>query len=381
MAPLARAVGRVTHASVAPGNAIEPLVGGDEAYPAMLAAIDEARSTVALSTYIFDHDAAGLLFVDALARAVQRGVQVRVLIDGAGSRYSKPRIPSVLKRHGVIVAEFLSTLTPLRMPYLNLRNHRKILVVDGKVGFTGGMNLRQGHRLSAQPPHPVQDLHFRVRGPVVRHLLEAFAKDWSFTTGEHLEGETWYPVLEVVGDVAARGVPDGPDDDFERLHWTLLAALAHARRRVRVVTPYFLPDRPLISALNVAALRGVRVDIVLPEQNNLRIVGWAMRARLHNVMEFGCRVWLTPPPFDHTKLMIVDDGWVLFGSGNWDPRSLRLNFEYNVECYDRELAAALDELVQEKIDRGRPLSAEELHGRSLPVKLRDGVAWLFSPYL
>jgi cardiolipin synthase len=125
----------------------------------------------------------------------------------------------------------------------------------------------------------------------------------------------------------------------------------------------------------------VRLDIVLPETSNLRIVGWAMRAQLAQVMEYGARIWLSPAPFDHTKLMLVDDGWALFGSGNWDPRSLRLNFEFNVECYDPDLVAILDAIVTETIEDARPLSRDELDGRSLPVKLRDGAAWLFSPYL
>ena len=183
------------------------------------------------------------------------------------------------------------------------------------------------------------------------------------------------------GPAAWRGVADGPDDDFEKLHWTILAGLAAADRHVRIVTPYFLPDQALITALNVASLKGVRVDIVLPETSNLRIVGWAMRAQLGQVMEYGCRLWLSPPPFDHSKLMLVDDAWALFGSGNWDPRSLRLNFEFNVECYDPELVARLDALVAAKIDDARPLSRDELDRRGLPTKLRDGAAWLFSPYL
>jgi cardiolipin synthase len=275
----------------------------------------------------------------------------------------------------------MAGVLPWRMPYLNLRSHRKILIVDGRIGFTGGMNIREGGYLRLDTAHPIRDLHFRLEGPVVAHLVDTFAHDWAFTTGEHLDGSLWCPPAPGPGSTAARGISDGPDDDFEKLHWTILAGLAAANERVRIVTPYFLPDQALVSALNVAALRGARVDIVLPEVNNLRVVGWAMRAQLGQVMEYGSRVWVTPPPFDHTKLMLVDDSWALFGSGNWDPRSLRLNFEFNVECYDRDLTARLDEIVTRKIDDSRPLSRDELERRSLPTKLRDGAAWLFSPYL
>jgi cardiolipin synthase len=381
MVPLSRVVDRVTRTAVTPGNQIDPLVDGDEAYPAMLEAIESARSTVALCSYIFDQDRVGRQFEDALARATGRGVEVRVLVDGMGALYSKPRTPHVLKRRGVPVAEFLPTSVLWKMPYFNLRNHRKILVIDGRLGFTGGLNIREGCLRGSESRNALQDLHFRMEGPVVHQLMDVFARDWAFSDGERLGGDHWFPPELAAGEMAARGIPDGPDDDFERLHWTILAGLSCAERHVRIVTPYFLPDQALISALNVAALRGVRVDIVLPQENNLRIVGWAMRARLWQVMESGCRIWLTPPPFDHTKLMLVDSGWSLFGSGNWDPRSLRLNFEFNVECYDPGLAARLEAFVQSKIDRARPLAETELDERSLPIKLRDGVAWLFSPYL
>lgn len=379
--PLARSVDRITNNELVAGNRIVPLRNGETAYPAMLDAIRSARETVALATYIFDVDRAGQQFVEELAAAVQRGVQVRVLIDGVGAAYSKPRAPAVLRKRGVHTAQFGGGMVPWRMPYLNLRNHRKILVVDGSVGFTGGMNIREGSDLTLEAAYPTRDLHFKLEGPVVSHLADAFAQDWTHTTGERLEGDLWCPAIPRVGRSLARGVSDGPDDDFEKLHWTILAGLSAAERHVRIVTPYFLPDQVLITALNVVTLGGARLDIVLPEASNLRIVGWAMRSQLAQVMEYGARVWLSPAPFDHTKIMLVDDGWALFGSGNWDPRSLRLNFEFNVECYDPGLVAQLDAIVDEKINDARPLSRDELDGRSTPAKLRDAAAWLFSPYL
>ncbi len=379
--PLARAVDRLTRNELVGGNRIEPLRNGDAAYPEMLAAIREARTSVALATYIFDMDRAGTEFVDALSAAAGRGVQVRVLIDGVGAAYSKPRAPAILRDRGVRVAQFGGGMVPWRMPYVNLRNHRKILVVDGAVGFTGGMNIRETGYLQLDTAYPTRDLHFKLEGPVVSQLVTAFAQDWTHTTGEHLDEDLWCPSLAPVGESTARGVSDGPDDDFEKLSWTILAGLRAAKRHVRIVTPYFLPDQALLTALNVVALAGVRLDIVLPEKSNLRIVGWAMRAQLAQVMEYGARIWLSPAPFDHTKLMLVDDGWALFGSGNWDPRSLRLNFEFNVECYDSGLVTVLDAIVEETIEDARPLSRDELDRRRLPVKLRDGAAWLFSPYL
>jgi cardiolipin synthase len=380
---IARVVSRIASQPLTAGNKIEPLVNGDAAFPAMLAAIEAAKKSVTLCTYIFDNDASGGQFVAALARAVQRGVAVRVLVDAAGVRYSWPPITWLLRRTKIPHAKFLpaSLFTPWRVATINLRNHRKSLVVDGQFAFTGGMNLRHGNVLADQPAHPVQDLHFRVAGPVVTELQEAFANDWAFATGEILEGENWFPEPPEAGDVIARAIPDGPDADFENARWTLLAALAEAQTSVKILTPYFLPDNALITALNLAALRGVRVDIVLPAKNNLPFVHWASRALWWQVLERGCRVWLTPPPFDHSKLMIVDGHWVLLGSANWDTRSLRLNFELNVEAYGPAFAQEMEKVITKKIAAAREVMLAEVDARPLPVKLRDATARLFSPYL
>jgi cardiolipin synthase len=372
---------RLTGRRLLPGNRVQHLIDGDEAYPLMLDSIRRAGRSVTLLSYIFDHDRAGKPFLDALADAQKRGVAVRVLVDDVGSRYGRPNVVREMRKAGLPVASFLPTAIPLWPKYTNLRNHRKILVVDGRVGFTGGTNIREGHWLSLAPTAPVRCVHFVLEGPVVAHLQETFATDWEFTTGEALTGDLWFPDLHTAGPVHARGITGGPDDDFEKLVDTLIGALAVARRSVRIVTPYFLPDGPLIKALTVAALRGVEVEILLPETNNIRLVQWAATAQLWQMLEKGCRVFYTPPPFDHTKLMTVDDGWALIGSTNWDPRSLRLNFEFNVECYDEALAHALNEVIDAKRTAARPVALAEVDGRSLPVRLRDGLARLLSPYL
>jgi cardiolipin synthase len=162
---------------------------------------------------------------------------------------------------------------------------------------------------------------------------------------------------------------------------TFLGALSQATRSVRICTPYFLPDPPVIDALRVAALRGVRVEIVLPERGNLLLVQWAAAAQLGQIVRWGCRVYLSPPPFDHSKLFLVDGEWSLIGSANWDPRSLRLNFEYGVECYSTELAARLGEVFEAKIAGARLLTVADVEQRSFPVRFRDGVVWLAQPYL
>ncbi len=379
---LATLVGRVACRPLVDGNAIEPLEGGDEAYPAMLEAIESARRSIGMATYIFDNDPTGREFVEALSRAVARGVEVRVLVDGIGARYSWRPVTRLLAQRGVRVEPFLPATVPIYLPYANLRNHRKIMVVDGGLGFTGGLNIRDGCRLSRAPRHPVRDMHFRLRGPIVAHLLEVFVEDWNFAAEEMLSGPAWKPELTPAGHSIARGIRFGPDDpDIGRIKLVLAGAVTSAQRSVRIMTPYFLPDDAVCQALDVAAARGVQVDIVLPEENNLALVSWASTALLWQVLGRGCHVWMSPPPFEHTKLMVVDAAWAMFGSGNWDDRSMRLNFEFNVETYDRELAALLDRRIASVIARSRPKTLAEVDARSMPVRLRDGVARLFSPYL
>lgn len=378
---IATTLGRISDRPLLPGNRIEPLINGDQAFPLMLKAIRSAKQSISLSTYIFDDDPTGRAFAKELASAVKRGVQVRVLIDSTGARYSWPPITDLLKRLHIPFSRFL-TASKLKRPLtLNLHNHRKIIVVDGKVGFTGGINIRHTNNLAANPRRPVQDLHFQVRGPVVAHLQTAFAEDWAYATKEHLSGETWFPKLRRQGKVLARGITDGPDEDMDKLIWSILAALNAATKNIWIMTPYFLPEAQIIAALNAAALRGVEVRVIVPEKNNLPFMNWAMNSTLWQLLQWDCKLYYSPAPFDHSKLMIVDDCWTMIGSSNWDARSLRLNFEFNVECYSRQLAAELTEYAHNKLATSRPITLEEINARPLPVKLRDGLMRLFSPLL
>ncbi|HZM36235.1 MAG TPA: phospholipase D-like domain-containing protein [Burkholderiales bacterium] len=382
LAPLAHLVGRVTQRPLLEGNAIEALVDGTQAFPAMLQAIETARSSVVMASYIFDGEGIGARFVDALAAAARRGVGVRVLIDDVDARFSWSSAVKPLRRAGVPVAVFNPPLVPARLHAINLRNHRKILVVDGDVGFTGGMNVDCRY----WPPDrageaPFRDLHFRLRGPVVSQLAEVFADDWQFATGEALRGEQWFPRSRAEGGALARPIEDGPDQRPHRLRWAILGGLNAAQRSVRIMTPYFLPDSGLVSALGAAALRGVEVDILLPEKSDLPHVQWAVNAQLWQVLERGCRVRKSGGAFDHSKLMVVDGAWTLLGSANWDARSLRLNFELNCEVYSIEFGAYMEGLVQARFGAAREVTLAEMDARSMPVKIRDGIARLFSPFL
>lgn len=381
LTPLAILGGTVTENSLHAGNAIQPLRDGDEAYPAMLQAIDQAAQSIALSMYIFSNDATGMLFVEALGRAVARGVEVRVLVDDIGAHLTWRSIIAPLRLAKVPAARFLPTLIPHFFSYANLRSHRKMLIVDGRIGFTGGMNISDSYWPSRKPACPIHDLQFRVEGPVIADMMKVFVADWAFAAGERLHGQSWFPRLDARGPALARAISTGPDEDLNRLRLIFLGALSNARTRVTIVTPYFLPDASLISALNIAALRGVQVDIVLPRDSDLRLVCWASTAQLPQVLEYGCRIWHMPAPFRHVKLMIVDGVWVNLGSANWDERSLRLNFEFNIECYDPALAARLQADIDVGITQAESITLAKITERPFWVRVRDGLAWLLTPYL
>ncbi|HLY56349.1 MAG TPA: phospholipase D-like domain-containing protein [Stellaceae bacterium] len=375
------AVGRrLSGRALTGGNRIVPLESGDAAYPEMLAAIEGAHASVALASYIFEPDEAGGRFVEALAAARDRGVEVRVLIDGIGGGYVRAPGHRALKARGVRSALFLHNWAPWRMPLLNLRNHKKLLIVDGAVGFTGGLNIARANVRALGGT--IVDVHFRLDGPVVAHLMAAFAEDWGFTTGEALEGPAWFPAIAPAGTAPARGLSGGPDQETDTLEAVIGAALSAANERVRIVTPYFLPDRWLVEALELAALRGVAVEILIPERSNRIVVDWAARAVLEDLVRRGVALHVGPgSPFDHAKLMTADGAWALIGSANWDVRSLRLNFEFDVEAYDADVTGAIDRLIDERIARARAVPAAEITDRGVAVRLRDAAARLMLPYL
>jgi cardiolipin synthase A/B len=379
LAALERAGQRITGRPSEDGNAISILRNGDHAYPKMLAAIEAAQQSIALASYIFRADAAGNPFIDALIRATRRGVQVRVLIDGYGGGYFTSSTYHRLHRAGIPAARFLHSPLPWRMPFLNLRSHKKILGIDGRLVFTGGLNIGAENLTQTHPRHPVFDTHFEFHGPIVAQLIEVFGDDWQFATGERLGGDAWFPVLAAAGDSTARVVTSGPDSDLEKIEFILLQALSCARSSIRIMTPYFLPDERIITALSLAAYRGVEVDLVIPEHSNHPTVDWGSRVQMIPLLRAGVRVWTYPAPFNHSKLMTVDGIWALIGSANWDMRSLRLNFELDLEVYTSRLVREVDALITEH--QGARISASDLENRPLALRLRDGAARLLVPYL
>lgn len=360
-----------------PGNRVTPLYSGEQAYPDMLAAIAAARRSIGIETYIFDADETGRRFADALGAAQARGVQVRVLLDGIGHLSWRTPATALLQAHGVPVARFLPPRWWPPMLHVNLRNHHKLMTVDGEVAYVGGMNISDRH-YEKGPGDPVADMHFRVEGPVIAQLEAVFADSWRFAAGEKLAPA---PPAAPRGETFCRAITDGPNDEVDRLQLVLLAAIANAHRRICIMTPYFIPTPELSGALQSAALRGVTIEIVLPRRSDQWWADAATRRWLSQLVGRSIQVYFRPAPFAHTKLFLMDEYYAMVGSANLDPRSLRLNFELQLEAYD----AALVRTLQAHFDEVRGACEEVTEGwlrrRPLVARLRDAVFWLFSPYL
>jgi cardiolipin synthase len=367
----------LTRRSLAPGNSIEALHNGELAFPKMLEAIRQARESVWLATYIFQTDAVGEEFVAALSDAVRRGVSVRVLVDGIGEWYDWPHVVPQLRRQGVPSARFLPPRVVPPNLSLNCRNHRKLLIADGETGFVGGMNLG-GREVSGSSGQHMSDMHFRVRGPIVAQLAQAFAEDWEFASTERLpEPAAQGPV----GESVCRVITGGPDQDVDKLLLILLSAVAGAAHHVQIMTPYFIPPLELVAALEAAALRGVTVSVVLPRRSNLRYVDWATLHWIPQLVARGVQVHLQAPPFSHAKLFVVDGRYAHIGSVNVDTRSLRLNFEIAVEVYDERFCGQLAAFIAERERAVPPLSVAQVQAVPLLPRVRNALFWLVSPYL
>lgn len=362
------------------GNHFNLLVNGDEAFPAMLSAIRGAKKSVALSSYIFDYDLAGQKFIEALVAAKGKGVEVYVLIDDVGIRYSRKKMTRELSKRGIRAVSFLPAFSKGTFRYFNMRNHRKMLLVDGEVGFVGGMNIRHGNVLKEDPENPIQDIHFRVEGKILKQMNDVFQTDWEFTTGEKVN-LPFEPKSSVERNAYARVVADGPDDQEEKLRWLVLAALSMATSSLQIVTPYFLPNEELVDAMQMAALKGVRVELILPTKSNLFWMDAAMRSYFKDLLKRGVQIFLNPEPFDHSKMLLMDRHWAMIGSANWDERSFCLNFEMNVEIFDFELNQTLSGHFEQKKSRCREIGLKEVKQWPLSRILIQDSLRLFYPYL
>lgn len=366
-------------------NSIELLAPATDAYMAMLAAIDNAKQTIFLETYIFDKKGIGEQFVKALAAAVGRGVKVKVLIDAVGARYSMPSVVRSLKKNGIRAAVFNGNIIlGLRLPYANLRTHRKLLIVDGALAFTGGLNINNQYYNHNNGLTVFEDTHFALKGPIIDDLIQIFYEDWKFATGELLLGSDWQlePLRAEKQNIFMRAVASGPDSDLESNYKILQGAFAIAKSEIWIATPYFLPGQEFINGLIMAARRGVKVNIILPQDNNLKLLAKAMFAELYSlVVHSNCKIWLTKGPFNHSKLAAVDSDWSFIGSSNLDARSFRLNFELDVEVLNSKFTSQLKKHLKTRLIDATLLTPAYMSKQSWLKRFSDRLIWLGSPYL
>lgn len=381
--PLSTVGERVVGKGLSSCDEVIILENGDKLYPVMLEAIDNAKVRILLCTYIFDNDETGMKFVTALARAHQRGVEVKVILDGLGEFMRLPRIGGELKKAGIDFTRF----NPIKFfpPSLNLnmRSHRKLLIVDEHYAFTGGANIGSRHLCDQlDNPNRVLDIHFRLRGRIVDELEWAFRRDWYHCNGTRDMGPFQYcNPNRSEAPVWSRLVLDGPNKERDRLNDIMMGVISAARTRVWIMTPYFLPTLDLSGAIIAAHLRGVDVQIMLPGLNNIKPAHWASRNILRQILQTDIAIYYQPAPFIHSKLLLIDDCYALIGSANMDPRSLRLNYELGVELFSNDVNAKLSDYFSIKRETSTRVTRQEIDSRSLPIQLRDSFVWLFSPYL
>jgi cardiolipin synthase len=357
------------------GNRIETLRNGDEIFPAMLKAIAEARSTINFATYIYWSGEIANAFADALSERARAGVRINVILDFVGSLEMDERLIRQMEAAGVRLIHF-RPLHWYSIDRFNYRSHRKVLVTDGRIGFTGGVGIADQWKGDARNPNEWRDTHYRLEGPVVKGLQAAFAENWLEATGEILRGEGYFPVPAEVGTVAMQPMKSSPFSGSETLHLALMLALSAAEHHIRIGVAYFVPSETALQQILEARKRGVEVEIILPGMwTDTEEVRRASRHFWGELLQAGVKIYEYEPTMYHVKVVIIDDDWASLGSANFDERSFRLNDEINVHVFDRGFVAEQIRVFEEDKSRARPVSLAAWKGRPLHIKLSD---WFWS---
>lgn len=361
------------------GNELTILRNGEEIYPAMLDAVDEAQQSVTFETYEFwGEESAGKL-TDAFIRAAERGVRVHALIDFNGSRNADAEKFERMEAAGVEVERWRQP-SWYQLSRFNHRTHRKLLVVDGKVGFTGGANIADNWLPGGE--HTYRDNHFRIRGPVVASMQSTFAETWLDARGELLHGKTYFPSLQPKGELTMQMVNSSPREGRHRMRSMLLYAITTAQTKITAATAYFYPDQAFLDALRDAAGRGVTVRILVPgdsiDQGYLR---QSSVNRWGEMLEAGVELYEYQPAMYHAKLMSIDDQWASFGSTNLDNRSFRINGEANVNLYGKAGASMIRELIEEDLVEAERYTIEQWRERGWSKRFWGAVGVIIGPHL
>ena len=378
---IATLAAKLTDTPLVPGNDLEIFIAGPAAYHRMEQAIVSARHHVHLMSYIIRPDETGRYFRDLLVQKAREGVQVRLLVDGFGAYPVNGSFVRPLLEAGGRFGVFSPIFSRLSHWRPHLRNHRKILVVDGRIGFTGGLNIGDEYQGRKRRHAPWRDTHLSLKGPAVRYLQEIFSEDWFFATGEDLAEPTYFPFLPPQGPDLVQVIGSGPDYDAETIHRVFFIATNEARARVNITTPYFIPDPAMLLALKSAAWRGLDVRLLLPGRSDLKLVQMAGRSYYRELLEAGVRIYEHRPGILHAKTMVVDGVWSTVGSANMDTRSFKFNFEVNIMVWGEAFAARLEEIFRQDIADAQRVTLSDLDAKPRWARLVEGVSRVLSPVL
>ncbi|HEX6321198.1 MAG TPA: phospholipase D-like domain-containing protein [Burkholderiales bacterium] len=375
-----RAMGALFGPTLLAGNRVQALLNGGEAFPAMLEAIREARHTITFETYVFWSGSIGEAFAEALSERARAGIKVHVLLDWIGGQLEDAQLER-MRRDGIEIRRY-NAPSWFNLHRLNNRTHRKLMVVDGKIGFTGGIGIADQWRGHAQDPQHWRDTHFRLEGPAVAQMQSAFVDNWMQTTGEVLHGEGFLPPLPAAGASVAQVFTSSPGGGAESMQLMYLLSIAAAAESIRISASYFVPDNVAVRALVAALERGVRVTIIVPgPYMDMGIVRRASRAEWGPLLEAGAVIHEYQPTMYHAKVVIVDAQWVSVGSTNFDNRSFSINDEANLNVYDAAFARRQVEVFERDLERSRRVTLEEWRSRPWLDKALDFGASLLSSQL
>jgi cardiolipin synthase len=360
------------------GNSVDLLIDGEATFSAILDAIDQAEEYVLFQFYILRDDEIGRRCLEALRKKISDGVRVYVLYDELGSKDFSESYLRELRGSGMEIVPFNTTQGRGNRFRLNFRNHRKIVVVDGDVAFVGGLNVGDEYLGKDPVLSPWRDTHVRVRGPVVHCIQAPFVEDWNWATGAIPELD-WKPAEATGGTIAAACLPTGPADTLETGTLFFLHAINSAKRRLWIVSPYFVPDEQVMSALQLAALRGVDVRVLIPQNPDHLHVYLSGLSYLVEAKQAGVKIYRYQPGFLHQKVWLIDDHTSFVGTANLDNRSMRLNFEITLMMIDEGFASEVEAMLEEDFRRSELASPSEYTERSLPYRFLVRVCRLFAP--
>lgn len=370
-----------SNALLTTGNRLRILNNAEETYAAIFAAVEEAKHHVHLEYYIIEDDEVGLRLKDLLIRKKEEGTEVRIIIDDVGSWGLGKKYMDDLRDHGIEIYSFMEVRFPRLTSRVNYRNHRKIVVVDGRIGFTGGINFAERYLKGAKGIGPWRDTHLQIEGDAVGCLQLVFAADWFFVIHENLTGKKYFPPLSHTPDTPVQISASGPDSDWESIGQAFFAAIAGAKSKIYVVSPYLMPPVEIIFALKTAALSRVDVRILIPEKSDSTIPKWSSFSYIEELLEAGVRIFFYQAGFIHSKFLVVDGIFSTVGTTNLDFRSLETNFEVNAFVYDEVFTASLEKQFKLDLQNSREIHLEEWTQRSWYFRLRESLAHLVSPLL